>query len=81
MSDLYLLSCDVDNMRHAVFGLDFLGFMCYTSSIRKLEKVSKLERQNMLKPQCPQCGRVSVESQDRICPVDKSWMPLTEVVV
>ena len=33
----------------------------------------------MLKPKCEICGYVSVESQDRICPNDKSYMKLKDV--
>lgn len=31
-----LKKCGVNHMRHAVFGLDFLTFLCYTSQYRKL---------------------------------------------
>jgi hypothetical protein len=29
-------SCDANHTRHAVFGLDFLTFLCYTTRIQKL---------------------------------------------
>jgi uncharacterized protein YunC (DUF1805 family) len=32
----------------------------------------------MLKPKC-ECGYISVETQDRICPIDKKVMRLQEV--
>ena len=38
-------------MRHAVFGLDFLTFLCYTSKYRKLNKVKKCEAHH--KPHAP----------------------------
>jgi hypothetical protein len=34
--------CGVNHTRHAVFGLDFLTFLCYTSRYRKLNKVKKV---------------------------------------
>ena len=35
----------------------------------------------ILKPKCDICGRVSVESQDRICPKDKKFMNLQLVEI
>lgn len=35
----------------------------------------------ILKPKCDICGRVSVESQDRICPIDKKFMNLQLVEI
>lgn len=35
----------------------------------------------VLKPKCDICGRVSVESQDRICPIDKKFMKLQLVEI
>ena len=64
-------SSGLNHMRHAVLGLDFLIFLCYTSSIRKLEKVSKLERFKMNSifekspvvykgyTPCDKCGKVT----------------------
>ena len=49
--------------------LDFLTFLCYTYSIRKLEKVSKLERTKMLVNKCKSCGWQTPELQDSFCPV------------
>ena len=35
----------------------------------------------ILKPKCLTCGRVSVETQDRICPIDKTYMNLELVEI
>jgi hypothetical protein len=63
----------------SVLSLDFLIFLCYTSSIRKLEKVSKLERfkmnsifekapevlsERLRKFQCPECGYSGNHTQE-----------------
>ena len=40
-----------------------------------------LEKIKVLKPKCLTCGRVSVESQDRICPIDKTYMKLELVEI
>ena len=40
-----------------------------------------LEKIKVLKPKCSICGRVSVESQDRICAIDKKFMKLELVEI
>ena len=48
MSDLYQLSCDVTNMRHAVLGLDFWGYLCYNSIIQKNKEADSLSLANKI---------------------------------
>jgi hypothetical protein len=36
--------CGVNHIRHAVSRLDFWGYLCYTSSIKKVEKGSQTRK-------------------------------------
>jgi len=38
--------CDVTNMRHAVLGLDFWGYLCYNSIIQKNKEADSMSLAN-----------------------------------